>query len=145
MSTVHKNVFASIVGLIVLTIISAIGIGHQSAPTVHVTVIGAAVAPEVQATVYSADWCGHCRPYIASINREMPKDGWIVRDSTDKDSRLAHVVINKDPKSIDEFKIEALPCTILRKNGKPEKPIYGAMTPDELVKRINDLAKKETR
>lgn len=112
---------------------------YASAGVPAPAVIGAA-APTVQATIYSADWCGHCRPYLAAVRREMPPDGWKLADAGAKDAATAHLVIDKNSKANTE-NFEFLPTTLIRRDGKEVDRIVGRVTPTELANRINTVRK----
>ncbi len=93
---------------------------------------GAAV-PAVQATIYSADKCVPCRRYIAAVKKEMPPDGWIVRDAAETDSSSAHVIITKAVTP----GIDAFPTTIIRRDGREVDRLVGEITPTQLAQAIN--------
>jgi hypothetical protein len=93
---------------------------------------GAASTPKVQATIYAANNCIPCRLYIAAVRREMPPDGWIVRDAGDRDVGIAHVVI-ADAAGLRQ----ALPLTVILRDGKEVERLSGRITPTELAGAIN--------
>lgn len=101
-------------------------------------VIGAA-APMIHATIYSADWCSPCRSYVAAVKKEMPPDGWRIREQAAKDVNEAHVVISKTYTTAD--KIELLPTTIIRRDGHEVERIVGEITPTALAEAINKQLK----
>jgi hypothetical protein len=111
-------------------------------PPVQVTVIGAGAVPVVQATIYSADWCGPCVQYLKNVKAKLPPDGWLVADSTEANAAGAHVIIEKNEavrKGVVP-PIDALPCTVIRRNGREVSRFFGGVTPDELCNRINKAA-----
>lgn len=101
-------------------------------------VIGAA-APMIQTTIYSADWCSPCRSYVAAVKKEMPPDGWRIREQAALDVANAHVVISKTYTTAD--KIELLPTTIIRRNGHEVDRIVGEITPTAVAEAINKQLK----
>lgn len=137
MNDVHKVVMAELIALVVLTVLAALGITKPS--TVQVRLIGA--APHMQATIYSADWCIPCKGYLKSI-KSMAKDGWILKDAAEKDAASAHIVIDKRGASMESNKVEKLPCTVFRREGKEVKRIYGAMSPEDLARTFNEVGKE---
>lgn len=147
--TANRTMGDLIIASVLLTVLGLLGLnGRPQSPTVsgmppvQVTVIGAAAVPAVQATIYSADWCGPCVGYLKTVRAKLPPDGWLVADSTDANAAGAHVVIEKNEavrKGVVPA-IDALPCTVLRRNGREVNRFVGAVTPDELCKRINNAA-----
>jgi thiol-disulfide isomerase/thioredoxin len=120
-------------------VLRGVGVRQQSVPSPCVVMIGAA-GPGVQATIYSADWCAPCRDYVAAVKKELPPDGWTVRDATDRHAATAHVVIKK---YTDADQLERLPTTILRlRDGTVVDTIEGAITPNELAERLNRELKR---
>lgn len=102
--------------------------GHQTAP------------PGVQATIYSTTNCVPCRLYVDQVKREMPADGWIVRNATDKDAASAHVILTKATK-VD--RLDRFPTTIIRRDGRELDRIVGRITPTQLADAINKHAQRK--
>lgn len=126
------------------TLLIAVGLaacclsGHQ-VETPGAPVIGAATAT-VQATIISAENCAACERYVEAVQKEMPPDGWIVRNANAKDAAIAHVVITKTHAAAD--KVQAFPTTIIRRNGREVDRIEGQISPTQLAKRINKQLKQ---
>jgi thiol-disulfide isomerase/thioredoxin len=122
-----------------LVVLRGVGVPKQPVPSPFVVMIGAA-GPGVQATIYSADWCGPCRDYVKAVKKELPPDGWTVRNATDKDAATAHVVIKN---YVETDNLERLPTTILRlRNGTVVDTIEGAITPTKLAEALNRELKR---
>ena len=147
--TANRTMGDLIIASVLLTVLGVLGLnGRPQSPTVsvmppvQVTVIGASAVPVVQATIYSADWCGPCVAYLKNVRAKLPPDGWLVADSTDAAAAGAHVLIEKNEAVRRGVvpAIEALPCTVIRRNGREVSRFTGGVTPDELCKRINKAA-----
>lgn len=130
--------------MIALSILAATGVTRPQAPVqpVQIVVVGRAMIPEVQTTVYGAEWCSPCRAYAKDLTTNMPKDGWIVKPDTDKESATAHVVLTKSEKEWKALKIESIPTTIIRKNGKEVHRFTGKKSAEDLETLINTFAKE---
>lgn len=132
----------------ILAVLSLVALGVECAlvrsgtratvPPPIVVLIGAA-APMIQTTIYSADWCSPCRSYVAAVKKEMPPDGWRIREQAALDVAKAHVVISKTYTEAD--KIDFLPTTIIRRNGHEVERIVGEITPTALAEAINKQLK----
>lgn len=142
MKRVNKMLLTEIAVITALTLLSQLGFTRLQTPppVVQVVVIGKST-PAAQATIYSADYCLPCKRYIKDVKETLPKDGWVIKDSTDKDSASANILISHDEKALEREKIESIPCTIIRKNGKEVRRITGKMKPDRLAEEINEVAK----
>lgn len=150
MKRVNKMLLAEIAIITALTVLSQTGLTRLQVPppVVQVVVIGKS-APAAKATIYSADYCLPCRKYIGGtkqhsdgIRDHMPKDGWVIKDAKDKDAASANILISKnDHAAFQSLGIKSLPCTIIRKNGKEHKRIYGRVDSDSLANEINEVAK----
>lgn len=103
------------------------------------SIIGGATQ-SVQATVYSTSNCLPCDRYVKAIKKEMPGDGWVIKDASDSDATSAHILLTKSDTKAD--KIEAYPTTIIRKDGKEVERWEGYTNPDTLAKRLNHHMKK---
>lgn len=97
--------------------------------------IAAAEVQDVQATIYSADGCVPCAQFVEAVKKEMPPDGWIIRDDNEADAARAHVIVTKTNTPAD--KIELFPTTIIRRNGREVDRILGKVTPTKLANAIN--------
>ncbi|WP_373649012.1 thioredoxin family protein [Schlesneria sp. DSM 10557] len=138
-----KTFTPSILATILLTLCGMFGM-QRSTPTstpITVNVIGAGPA-NVQATIYSADYCVPCKTYIKAVRAEMPADGWIVKDAADRDVKSAHIVIDKRAAELARNGIESIPCTVFRKDGKEVRRITGAISPADLAKQFNEIGTK---
>ena len=144
MKYVNNTLFQMTITSFLVAMLGSLEIVKHHSPTsaqpVQVMLIGSAQA-DVQATVYGADYCLACRPYKRSILAEMPKDGWIICEASDKEEATAHIVFDYRPASIEKYKIKSLPCTVIRKNGQEVKRIDGAISPTDLAKEINEVGK----
>lgn len=129
--------------MIALGVLAATGVTRPQVPAtpVQIVVIGRAMVPDVQATVYGADWCQPCKAYAKELTTEMPKDGWIVKPDTDKESPTAHVILTKSDKEWGPLKIDQIPCTIIRKNRKEITRFTGRKSAEDLQTLINKIAK----
>lgn len=129
--------------MIALGILASTGVTRPPAPVqpVQIVVVGRAMLPDVQTTVYGAEWCAPCRAYAKDLTANMVKDGWIVKPDTDKDCATAHVILTKSDKEWKALGIEKIPCTIIRKNGKEVHRFTGRKSADDLEKLINTFAK----
>ena len=68
----------------------------QPSTEVTIKLIGSSqFIPATTATIYSAPWCGPCQGYEKAILTEMPKEGWIVRHTGDKDVAGAHIAFDQ--------------------------------------------------
>lgn len=145
MNGFKKMITSELALMVALGVLAASGITRPSVPStpIQITIIGKAQVPEVQATVYSAEWCQPCKKYIKDIESEMVPDGWIVKSDTDKEAATAHVIVTKSEQDWKAEKIDTIPCTIIRKDGKEVKRIIGRIKPDELAKQINAIAKEK--
>ncbi|MEI8020692.1 MAG: hypothetical protein WCH39_20990 [Schlesneria sp.] len=148
--TINQTVRDILIATGTLIVLGLMGITKPVAPAapVHVTLIGEAAVPDVQATVYTAPWCLPCKKYIggtklhnAGLLDLMPADGWVLKNSTDSDAATAHVIIDRtgDEKQFDKLKIESLPCTIIRKSGKEVTRFYGSVRSETLAKLYNEV------
>lgn len=107
-------------------------------PAPKVVLIGGA-HPEVQATVYGADWCRYCCAMKRNAKKEMPKDNWILKDSTDSDARDAHIVFEWRPKELEKLNIKMIPLTVFKKSGVEIKRMEGHMSVEDLAKYYNEV------
>jgi thioredoxin-like negative regulator of GroEL len=131
--------------MIILGVLAATGVTRPTPPPVQIVVVGSkAQVPAVQATIYSADWCEPCKKYVMSLE-SMKADDWRILPDTDKESATAHIVVTKSDKDWQKLKIELLPTTIIRVNGKEVDRFSGAKSPDDLAKLINKHAEKESK
>ena len=94
----------------------------------------------VQATIYSADWCAPCRTYLIDVRREMPPDGWLVREAGANDAADSHILICKTYTTAD--RIRKLPTTVIRIGANEVDRIEGSVTPTALAERINLIRKR---
>lgn len=134
---VMKTIATSIIGLAVLSVLTSAGLQRSTPdrPTIHVSLVGA--TNTVQATIYSSDNCIPCQRYLKRVRAEMPKDGWTIADSTDATAAAAHIVIEKRSAEITAAAVDAVPTTIIRKNGTEVKRIQGEITPESLANAFN--------
>ncbi|XP_023523250.1 uncharacterized protein LOC111787499 [Cucurbita pepo subsp. pepo] len=82
---------------------------------------------------FYATWCGPCQfmvPILEKVSAKLSDTVQVVKIDTEKYPVIA-----------DKYKIEALPTFILFKDGKPRDRFEGAMTADDLIKRIEDSLK----
>ena len=145
--TINRTLADVFVGSCLVTLLALVGVTRSLAPPlaatpVSVTVIGAAAAPLVQTTIYSADWCGPCKTYLKELLEKMPADGWLLRSATDADAARAHIVIEKREQQREAVRpaIDQIPCTVLRRSGVEVKRFYGRVSADDLAKAINKAA-----
>lgn len=106
-----------------------------------VALCGAESAPRVQATIYSAENCPPCRRFVAAVKKEMPPDGWIVREASDKDAATAHIVLTRQVDPADN--IDLFPTTIIRSNGREVDRIRGYISPTKLAQAIRAQQSKQ--
>jgi hypothetical protein len=142
MTGINKTLAIEIAIIAALSLLSFLGITRPAAPVAPITILVGASSPRLVATVYGADWCVPCRTMQNNVRREMPKDGWIVRDSTEKDSGTAHILFNHDAIEISKLKIISIPTVVFRVDGKEVKRITGGISPDDLAKEYNRIAEK---
>jgi hypothetical protein len=145
MNPVKKMLTSELTICVLLGICAATGVTRPAAPPappINIVVVGKSQVPEIQATIYSADWCQPCKQYVREIKEALPADGWVIRSDKDADAVTAHIIVTKSEADWKKLKIEQIPCTIIRKNGKEIQRFVGGKTPDELANRINRLAKE---
>ncbi|WP_010586306.1 thioredoxin family protein [Schlesneria paludicola] len=138
MHSVRQACTQVLIGIAVAFGIALCGLNRSNSSSGSVNImIGAGGNETVQATIYSAEWCGPCRGYVADVERELPPDGWIVKRANATDAKSAHVLIQKDDATFAAVGVHSIPCTIIRRNGKEVKRIQGRITPDALATAIN--------
>ncbi|XP_019154526.1 PREDICTED: uncharacterized protein LOC109151071 [Ipomoea nil] len=82
---------------------------------------------------FYATWCGPCQfmvPILNDVGNAMKDKIQVVKIDTEKYPSIA-----------DRYKIQALPTFILFKDGKPCDRFEGALSADNLIKRIEDALK----
>ena len=139
-----------ILGMAKPAVVGTAGITPVNPPAVvNVTLVGAAPDQDVQTTVYWCESCPPCLRYLGGTDKHrnglkdyMPKDGWVLRNATDKDAAAAHVVFDDRPESFAKYKIDRLPCTVIRKNGKELRRIEGVISADDLAANHNEVGGK---
>lgn len=102
-------------------------------------VIGAN-APHVQATIYSADWCGPCVSYVKAVREKLPPHGWTVADAASVQAKTAHIVITKTNTRADD--IHTYPTTVIRRNGVEVDRWEGVVKPTALAEALNKQLKR---
>lgn len=148
MEVLRKNIVDALMTVLAVTALGVLGFSRQgstasSSAPINVY-IGAAAAPRVQATIYSAPWCGPCKPYVKAVEDELPKQGFVVRKSTDPDASMAaHLILNKeeDQATLKAARIDSYPTTVIRIDGKEVKRWVGRVPTSELIKAMRDAAK----
>lgn len=65
------------------------------------------------AVMFTADWCGYCRPFLRHFKRIQ--QGWVV-DASDEDDPVW-----------DNYALRVVPTVILFENGVPAKKWEGAL------------------
>ena len=76
-----------------------------------------------------AEWCGPCRmvgPIIDEIAHDLEGKLKVAKINVDNEQELAA-----------RFNIMSIPTILLFKNGEPVEQIVGAMSKDQLLKKIN--------
>nr|GMD54241.1 thioredoxin Y1, chloroplastic [Ipomoea batatas] len=82
---------------------------------------------------FYATWCGPCQfmvPILNDVGNAMKDKIQVVKIDTEKYPSIA-----------DRYKIQALPTFILFKDGEPCDRFEGALSADNLIKRIEDALK----
>lgn len=140
-NTIQKTFTECVIATIVLTLLGVIGVKKTEQTPVTVNLIGAGPV-SVQARIYSADYCVPCKTYIKAIKADMPADGWVIKDATDKDTAAAHIVIDKRAAELERLGIDRIPCTVFFKDDKEVRRVYGALSPADLAKQYNEVGMK---
>lgn len=84
----------------------------------------------VVAVKFTATWCGPCQilsPVLQEIASELPEVQFYEVD-IDTDSDLA-----------DDYKVTAVPTTVVFKNGKPKKKIKGVQKKSKIIQVLQEL------
>ncbi|XP_010241685.1 PREDICTED: thioredoxin Y1, chloroplastic-like [Nelumbo nucifera] len=77
---------------------------------------------------FYATWCGPCQYMVPVLNQVS---------STLKDKiQVVKIDTEKYPSIANQYRIEALPTFIIFRDGKPCDRFEGALTPDQLIQRI---------
>ncbi|KAK9167077.1 hypothetical protein Scep_002268 [Stephania cephalantha] len=80
---------------------------------------------------FYATWCGPCQymvPVLDQVSATLKDKIQVVKIDTEKYPTVAN-----------QYRIEALPTLIIFKDGKPCDRFEGALTPDQLIKRIETV------
>lgn len=151
METFRKTILDGLITVSALVLVAILGqVRPMPAPIitpVTVNLVGQAANRDVQIVVYSTTWCQHCKPYLAEIEKELPKAGYVLKDRKDKDWQTAHVVIDKseNQQRLDADGVTAFPTTLIKVKGKIVKRWIGRVDLDELVKAYNDAGKASSK
>lgn len=76
-----------------------------------------------------AEWCGPCR-MIAPIIEEIARD-------LEGKLKVAKINVDNEQELATQFNIMSIPTILLFKNGEVVEQIVGAMSKDQLLKKIN--------
>ncbi|KAI4366847.1 hypothetical protein MLD38_022663 [Melastoma candidum] len=82
---------------------------------------------------FYATWCGPCQFMVPILNE--------VSIALKEKIQVVKIDTEKYPSIADKYRIEALPTFILFKDGVPSDRFEGALTADQLIKRIEDSLK----